>query len=100
MNTTNLSFGDALTALKAGHKVARSGWNGKGMFLVLQTSTPEIKPYHGSCYANALQGIKETVTIDAHIDMYTAQGTFQPGWLASQADMLSNDWQIIQGDDL
>ena len=92
----NLSFGHAIEYLKLGHKVARSGWNGKGMFLVLQTSTPEIKPYHGSCYANALQGIKETVTIDAHIDMYTAQGTFQPGWLASQADMLSNDWQIIQ----
>ena len=90
-----LNFGEAIEALKQGKKVAREGWNGKGMWLILQPSTPNIKPYHGSLYANALQGIKEQVTIDAHIDMYTATGTMQPGWLASQADMLANDWQII-----
>ena len=91
----NLSFGDAITYLKLGYKVARAGWNGKGMWLVLQTETKDVKPYHGSLYANALSGIKETVTIDAHIDMYTAGGTMQPGWLASQADMLSNDWCLV-----
>lgn len=91
----SLSFGDAIEFLKLGYKVARSGWNGKNMWLVLQVQTPDVKPYHKSCYANALQGIKEIVTIDAHIDMFTASGTMQPGWLASQSDMLSNDWAIV-----
>jgi len=91
----NLSFGDAIVYLKEGKKVARSGWNGKGMFLILQDKTPDIKPYQGSCYANALHGIQETVTIDAHVDMYTAGRTMQPGWLASQADILANDWMVL-----
>ena len=91
-----LDFGAAIELLKRGKKVARSGWNGKGMFLVMQSQTPDIRPYHGSCYANAIKDIKETVTIDAHIDMYTAQGTMQPGWLASQSDVLSEDWEIIE----
>lgn len=91
----NLSFGDAIVYLKQGHKVARKGWNGKGMWLVLQQATPEVTPYHGSCYAIALEGIQESVTIDAHIDMYTAGATMQPGWLARQSDMLSEDWEVI-----
>jgi hypothetical protein len=91
----SLSFGDAIVYLKEGKKVARSGWNGKGMFLILQGKTPDIKPYHGSCYANALHGIQDTVAIDAHIDMYTAGRTMQPGWLASQADILANDWAVL-----
>lgn len=35
------------------------------------------------------------VCIDPHIDMYTAKGTMQPGWLASQADMLADDWMVV-----
>lgn len=92
---TPMNFGYAISELKKGNRVVREGWNGKGMFLILQELTPEIKPYHGSCYAKALVGIRETVSIDAHIDMYTAGGTMQPGWLASQADMLSNDWMVV-----
>lgn len=90
-----LTFGQAIDYLKRGKKIARSGWNGKDMWLILQETTPDVNPYHGSCYANALEGITETVTIDAHIDMYTAQGTMQPGWLASQADMLATDWKVV-----
>lgn len=92
----NLSFGDALEYLKLGKKVARKGWNGKGMFLVYVPMTDMIKDgfdfKKGSVYDST--GVN-TCNIDAHIDMYTAQGTFQPGWLASQADMLANDWEII-----
>ena len=61
------------------------------MWLVLQSSS-EVTLREGSCYYNA--GLRE-VKIDAHIDMYTAGGTMQPGWLASQADMLSNDWCLV-----
>jgi hypothetical protein len=45
-------------------------------------------------YAAAL-GDGTTCTINPHIDMFTATGEMQPGWLASQTDMLANDWQIV-----
>lgn len=86
------SFGWAVDMLKLGHKVARAGWNGKGMWLILQSGS-EVELREGSCYYNA--GLRH-VTIDPHIDMFTAGGTMQPGWLASQADMLASDWQIVR----
>ncbi len=86
-----MNFGEAIHELKAGRKVAREGWNGKGMWLVLAYGTKgEVADINsGSDYAKA--GLKQ-VCIDPHIDMYTAQGTMQPGWLASQADILAEDW--------
>jgi hypothetical protein len=87
-----MNFGLAIEALKAGKKVARSGWNGKGMWLILQTGS-EVTLREGTCYHKA--GLKH-VQIDSHIDMFTAVGTMQPGWLASQADILSDDWLIIE----
>jgi len=93
----NLSFGAAIEMLKLGKKVARNGWNGKGMFLVYVPKTDMVNtPFgfkEGSIYDKANVG---KCDIDAHIDMYTAQGTFQPGWLASQADMLATDWTILE----
>ncbi len=91
--TTALSFGAAIIALESGQKVARSGWNGKGMFLVLQPATVDAKLREGSVYEQALSS--NICTINAHIDMKTATGEMQPGWLASQSDMLSNDWYIV-----
>lgn len=87
----NHSFGTALIALKGGKKVSRAGWNGKDMFLFLVPgSTFEVN-------RPPLLGIyPEGTRIDyhAHIDMKTAQGYVVP-WLASQADILSDDWQIL-----
>lgn len=91
-------FGSALEALKAGNKVARKGWNGKGMWLILVPSSNGIRPTDGSPYFKA--GLQNKITIDPHIDMFTAQGTMQPGWLASQADMLADDWVIVNGDSI
>lgn len=91
--TTALSFGHAIVSLKAGKKVARSGWNGKGMFLVLQPATVDAKLREGSVYEQALSS--NICTINAHIDMRTATGEMQPGWLASQSDMLADDWYIV-----
>lgn len=87
-----LSFGAAILSLKVGMKVARAGWNGKDMWLVLVGGTPEMELTEGTIYHRA--GLK-SVAIDPHIDMMTAQGTMQPGWLASQADMLANDWHVV-----
>ena len=85
-----MTFGEAITLLKAGHYVQRAGWNGKGMFLTYVPASYVEALREGSPYEQA--GLTE-VQIDAHIDMYTAGGTMQPGWLASQADMLATDWQ-------
>lgn len=82
-----MNFGEALASLKTGKRVARSGWNGKGMWLVLvstygvaheltygaQTPRPDLLPWIG---------------------MKTARNEFVP-WLASQTDILAEDWEII-----
>lgn len=93
MSDTGLKFGDAIEALKAGQKVARSGWNGKGMFLVFVPGTPNVTPREGTPYASAVPS--GTIDINPHIDMKTATGEMQPGWLASQTDMLAEDWQVV-----
>jgi hypothetical protein len=88
-----MDFSKALQALKDGHKVSRSGWNGKGMWIILQhgSGVPiPMRPH--SPYAAA--GLID-VLIEPHIDMMTAGGSMQPGWLASQADLLAEDWDIV-----
>lgn len=89
-----MHFGEALEALKKGYKVARVGWNGKGMWLILVPGTKSVRPVAGTPYSRA--GITAEVDIEPHIDMFTAQGNMQPGWLASQTDMLAEDWQVVQ----
>ncbi|MBK5416356.1 DUF2829 domain-containing protein [Pseudomonas sp. TH31] len=88
-----MSFGLAVEALKKGFKVARAGWNGKGMWLVLDPGSVVSEAREGSAYHKA--GITGAFTINPHINMKTATGEMQPGWLASQTDMLADDWQLI-----
>lgn len=92
-----MTFGQAIESLKAGQKVARKGWNGKGMWLVLVPGTPVVHPKPDTPYGKA--GIAECEILP-HIDMWTtnAQGrrAMLPGWLASQTDMLSEDWEIVK----
>ena len=86
-----MNFGKALELLKAGEKVGREGWNGKGMFLFLVS---------GSSFAvnrPPLLGIYPEGTIInycPHIDMKTADNKVVP-WLASQTDVLAEDWILI-----
>lgn len=88
-----MNFGQAIEAMKTGKRVSRSGWNGKGMFLIYVPGTTDAKLTDGSPYQVALNS--NIVTINPHIDMYTATGEFQPGWLASQTDMLASDWEVL-----
>ena len=87
-----MNFGQALEELKNGNKVARSGWNGRNMYLILVAGSKGIRPVAGTPYSNA--GITDKVDIEPHIDMFTATGEMQPGWLASQTDMEADDWQL------
>jgi hypothetical protein len=73
----NMDFGSALKCLKMRITVAREGWNGKGMWLRMQ-------------FPDA--GSKMTLP---YIYMKTADGNFVP-WLASQTDMLAEDWYVVE----
>ena len=92
-----MNFGSAIEAMKMGQKVARAGWNGKGMWLVLVPGTPKAQLRDGTPYRTAL-GLDECEILP-HIDMWTTNAdgrrAMLPGWLASQTDMLADDWQII-----
>jgi hypothetical protein len=94
-----MTFGQAIESLKAGQKVARKGWNGKGMWLVLVPGTKDVALRAGTPYEKAL-GDVPPIEILAHIDMWTTNAhgrrAMLPGWLASQTDMLSEDWEIME----
>jgi hypothetical protein len=79
-----MNFGDAIAALKNGHKVARSGWNGKGMWLILVDGSTLTQVREGSAYQ---KHVKIPATIKPHIDMHCADGEMLCGWLASQSDL-------------
>ena len=89
-STRRLNFSMALEELKAGRKVWRKAWDSKGMWLILVPGTNAVRPVVGTPYSKA--GLTEQTDINPHIDMYTAAGNMQPGWLASQPDMLAEDW--------
>ena len=92
-----LTFGEAIEALKQGKKVAREGWNGKGMFLWLKPATTIKSDW---CKDPILKSIVdanggETEALGT-ICMKTADGKVLTGWLASQTDMLLEDWIIVE----
>lgn len=86
-----LTFGDAIEQLKLGKTVARQGWNGKGMFLFVVKGATVTKAIE-DCYGDPSKKGVHTA-LDA-IYMHTVQGNLVP-WLASQTDMLSEDWQVV-----
>ena len=91
------TFGQAIESLKFGKKVARKGWNGKGMFLWLKPGTM-VKSER--CHDPELKAIadKNGGEIEAlgTICMKTADDKILSGWLASQTDVLSEDWVLVE----
>jgi len=93
-----MDFGNAIRALKQGKKVCRIGWNGKGMWLALSPGTDAL-PAENFWSANNAQYAYEqggTAKVLPCITMKTATGEILMGWLASQTDMLSEDWMIVK----
>lgn len=88
----NMTFGLAIEALKKGFKVARKGWNGKGMFLYYVPAGA-----YSPCTEAAKSLVNENglVPYAPYIAMKTVQGYVVP-WLASQTDLLSEDWVIVE----
>lgn len=95
-----MDFGKAIEALKAGKRVARKGWNGKGMFLWLK---PAVEVKAEWCKDPMLKKLADdnggTIQALGTICMYTHDSTGRQailtGWLASQSDMLLEDWEIL-----
>src|SRR4051812_290525 len=88
------SFSDALERLKAGHRLQRQGWNGKGMYVVLQQGYPDGIPINANTSRATGLPVGTVCRFSPYLTMYTAQGDFTP-WLPSQADLLSEDWQVV-----
>ena len=93
----NLTFGAAIEALKQGKKVTRMGWNGKSMYLWLKPATTIKAEW---CKDAMLKEIVDANGGEAEalgtICMKTADNKILTGWLASQTDMLSEDWMVIE----
>ena len=98
------SFSWALDQLGAGKRVAREGWNGKGMWLSLSVSQENTLTAARSIPADSFWSdnnrdyAKEQggyATVLPCITMKTATGEILIGWLASQSDMLANDWVVV-----
>ena len=110
------TFGQALESIKQGRLVARKGWNEKGMFIFMRPadeirvdvvvnnvkSLPfSVKEYYQQDMFDS-NGVPiqitdgDVVKFTAYICMKAADGTIVNGWLASQTDMLAEDWQLFE----
>lgn len=99
----NLTFGDAIEAVKSGKLISRVGWNGKGMFVFMRPAD-ELDPAFiiekvkslPDAFKEKLKNTTfqegEKVKFSAYLCMKAADGSIVNGWLASQVDMISKDW--------
>lgn len=101
-----MDFGDALRALKAGQRISRAGWNGKGMWLALSCGDAtdgkllgrEIAAENFWSKRNFEYAMQNggSARVLPSITMKTADGAILMGWLASQTDMLAEDWGVVE----
>ena len=92
MNEKLFDFSEALKFLKQGLCVARKGWNGKNMFIYYVSEGKYLVKMEA---AKPLADENGLVSYGAYIAMKTAQGNVVP-WLASQTDLLSTDWTVVE----
>ena len=94
-----MRFGEALAHARNGKRIARLGWNGKGMYVYVkpgriiplemwQATMPSERPTEA-------EKKKGYVVVYPHLDMMDAQGERVIGWVASQMDMLIDDWYLV-----
>ena len=87
--TDGLNFGLALEAAKAGKKIARAGWNGRDQYV-------ELGVDFDYCTVNGENGYAHHEDIGSKALVFVGTRGRQVGWLASQADMLADDWCIVE----
>jgi len=84
----NQNFGQAIEALKEGRRAARQGWNGKGMYVLLQVPDENSKMNRPYIYMECPKGsTKQFGDTNNEFDRVP--------WLASQTDILAEDWVIL-----
>lgn len=86
---SGLTFSEALEALKSGKKVARDGWNGKSQYIILASNITYVD-------ANGTEHTAHHSTMQNRAIVFVGTQGEQVGWLASQADLLSDDWCIVE----
>lgn len=84
-----MDFGQAIRELKNGKKISRLGWHGRGQFIFMADTVE----FH--TFAN-LADSQDVSEVHDMIVLKTSANTFQPGWIAKQADILAEDWVIVQ----
>lgn len=94
-----MTFGHALEFLKRGYRVARIGWNGKDMWLALSGPLAGRTIAYENFWSTACSEYARlnggSATVLPCINMKTATGEILMGWLASQTDMLAEDWTVL-----
>ena len=99
MTQSNLNFGQALELLKQGKKVARAGWNGKGMWVSLSGSAIGTCHVHADSFWSknnadfARSCDQEMAPVLPCVTMKTVRGEIMMGWVPTQTDMLADDWE-------
>jgi hypothetical protein len=94
-----MNFGEALEQAKKGERIARTGWNGKNMWVAMNRGSKldlDIHSIRPICVKNVAIENGGTVEILPYLIMKTVDDKMVMGWLASQTDMLANDWFVVE----
>lgn len=102
-----MDFGQALHYVKKGECAARKGWNGKRMFIYLNKGSVDLANSEAPGAPASITHVNNvsvrlfengdagTVTRMPNLNMRAADGSIVTGWLASQTDMLAEDWDVV-----
>ena len=99
----DMRFGEAIEYARNGKRIAREGWNGRGMYVYMtegRTIPTDVwvarLPSQETTEAEKERG---HIIVGDHLDMMSAQGVRIIGWLASQTDMLADDWYVLPAEE-
>ncbi len=104
-----MKFSEALDAVKQGKRISREGWNGKDMFVFMRPSdnipvatllglkslSNKVKDYFELKYQPITETKNPLIKFTAYLCMKASDDSIVNGWLASQTDMLSDDWVVL-----
>ena len=84
-----MNFGQAIELLKEGKSLQREGWNGKNQYIELATNISYVNAHKEIINVNH-------EAIGNKAIAFVGKSGVQLGWLASQSDMLANDWKVVE----
>lgn len=90
-----MKFSEAIEQCMKGKRITRKDWNGKGMY-VYYTPGHLVSVDDWTGEISGIELLRGTVCVAGHFDMYNAQHVRIIGWLASQTDMSSDQWEVIE----